>query len=222
MVYKTYPVEMEIAGNTAMWTRPDCGDSPCSYPAPTYSSVRGLFESILWGPAVLIIPRKVELCSVPQYHSYVTNYGGPLRKSDSIKKGNNYQLYATVLTDVCYRLYADVILNPDKAKFPQKAQQWDRKTTAPGHAYQEMFCRRLKRGQSYATLSLGWSEFTPSYFGSFRGTTQVCTDLPDIHIPSMLRGVFQQGYRSQYEVVYDTDLCIHQGVLEYPVKSDCR
>lgn len=87
MVYKTYPVEMEIAGNTAMWTRPDCGDSPCSYPAPTYSSVRGLFESILWGPAVLIIPRKVELCSVPQYHSYVTNYGGPLRKSDSIKKG---------------------------------------------------------------------------------------------------------------------------------------
>ena len=73
MVYKTYPVEMEIAGNTAMWTRPDCGDSPCSYPAPTYSSVRGLFESILWGPAVLIIPRKVELCSVPQYHSYVVD-----------------------------------------------------------------------------------------------------------------------------------------------------
>ena len=194
MVHHSYPIQMEIAGSTAMWTRPDSGDCPCSYPAPTYSAVRGLFESILWGPAVLIIPRKVELCTAPQYHSYVTNYGGPLRKSDSIKKGNNYQLYATVLTDVCYRLYADVILNPDKAKFPQKAQQWNRKTTAPGHAYQEMFCRRLKRGQSYATLSLGWSEFTPSYFGPFRGTTQVCTDLPDIHIPSMLRGVFQQGY----------------------------
>jgi hypothetical protein len=25
---------MEIAGNTAMWTRPDTGDSPVSYPAP--------------------------------------------------------------------------------------------------------------------------------------------------------------------------------------------
>ena len=222
MVHKTYSVEMEIAGNTAMWTRPDSGDCPCSYPAPTYSAVRGLFESILWGPAVLIIPRKVELCAVPQYHSYVTNYGGPLRKSESIKKGNNYQLYATVLTDVCYRLYADVIPNPDKAKFPEKAQQWDRRTTSPGHAYQEMFYRRLTRGQSYATLSLGWSEFTPSYFGPFRDTTQVCTDLPDIHIPSMLRGVFQQGYRSNYEAVYDTDLCIHQGVLEYPVRSDCR
>ena len=86
MVHKTYPVEMEIAGNTAMWTRPDSGDCPCSYPAPTYSAVRGLFESVLWGPAVLIIPRKVELCTVPQYHSYVTNYGGPLRKSESIKR----------------------------------------------------------------------------------------------------------------------------------------
>ncbi len=221
MNLKLYQVSMEIAGNTAIWTRPDSGDSPCSYPAPTYSAVRGLFESVLWGPSVLVIPKKVELCSVPQYHSYATNYGGPLRKSDSIKKGNNYQLFATVLTDVCYRLYADVIPNPDKSKLPQSALAWDRRTTSPGHAYQEMFNRRLLRGQSYATLSLGWSEFTPSYFGPFRESTQVCTELPDIHIPSMLRGVFQQRYRSEYQAVFDTDLCIHHGVLEYPKRSDC-
>ena len=52
MIHKTYQVSMEVAGDTALWTRPDTGDSPCSYPAPTYSAVRGLFESILWGPAV--------------------------------------------------------------------------------------------------------------------------------------------------------------------------
>ena len=114
MIHKTYQVSMEVAGDTALWTRPDTGDSPCSYPAPTYSAVRGLFESILWGPAVRIIPRKVELCSAPQYHSYATNYGGPLRKSSLISKDNNYQLFATVLTGVCYRLYADVIPNPNK------------------------------------------------------------------------------------------------------------
>ena len=221
MVHRSYSVEMEIAGNTAMWTRPDSGDAPCSYPAPTYSAVRSLFESILWGPAVLVIPRKVELCSVPQYHSYVTNYGGPLRKADSIKKGNNYQLYATVLTDVCYRLYADVIPNPEKEKLSEKAQRWDHSTTAPGHAYQAIFYRRLELGQSYATLALGWSEFTPSYFGPFRDTTRVCTELPDIHIPSMLRGVFQQGYHSDYQAVYDTDVCIHRGVLVYPTGSGC-
>ena len=218
---KTYQISMEIAGNTAMWTRPDTGDSPCSYPAPTYSAVRGLFESVLWGPAVLVIPQRVELCSVPQFHSYATNYGGPLRKGDSIKKDNNYQLFATVLTDVCYRLYADVVPNPNKERFPESAVKWDHRTSSPGHAYQEIFNRRLKRGQSYATLSLGWSEFTPSYFGPFRDTTCVCTELPDINIPSMLRGMFQQGYASPYLAVYDTDLRIHHGVLEYPKRGDC-
>lgn len=221
MIHKAYPISMEISGNTAMWTRPDSGDSPCSYPAPTYSAVRGMFESVLWGPAVLVIPRKVELCSVPQFHSYATNYGGPLRKNDSILAGNNYQLFATVLTDVCYRLYADVIPNPNKSNLPKLAQQWDLRTSSPGHAYQEIFNRRLKRGQSFATLFLGWSEFTPSYFGPFRDTTQVCSDLPDIRIPSMLRGIFQQGYCSEYQSVFDTNLCIHQGVLEYPQRSDC-
>lgn len=102
---KRYSVSMEIAGNTAIWTRPDSGDSPCSYPAPTYSAVKGLFESILWGPAVRVIPRKVELCSIPQFHSYATNYGGCLRSDKSIKNNNNYQLFATVLIDVCYRVY---------------------------------------------------------------------------------------------------------------------
>lgn len=218
---KVYQVSMEIAGNTAIWTRPDSGDSPCSYPAPTYSAVRGLFESILWGPAVIVVPRKVELCAIPQYHSYATNYGGPLRKNDSIKKGDQYQLYATVLTDVCYRLYADVMPNSNKMNLPIQAQCWDLKTTSPGHAYQEIFYRRLKRGQSYATLALGWSEFTPSYVGEFRNTTQVCNDLPDIHLPSMLRGVFQNGYKSDYRAFYDTDICIHEGVLVYPERNDC-
>lgn len=114
-----------------------------------------------------------------------------------------------------------MIPNPEKAKLPEKAREWDRRTTSPGHAYQEMFNRRLSLGQSYATLSLGWSEFTPSYFGPFRDEISVCTELPDIHIPSMLRGMFQQGYHSEYQAVYDTDLCIHHGVLEYPKRGDC-
>ena len=41
MNLKLYQVSMEIAGNTALWTRPDSGDSPCSYPAPTYRSFAG-------------------------------------------------------------------------------------------------------------------------------------------------------------------------------------
>ena len=221
MANKHYIISMEIAGSTAIWTRPDSGDCPCSYPAPTYSAVRGIFESVLWGPAVLVIPTRVEICAPIQYHSYATNYGGPLRSGTSIKSGNNYQLFATVLTDVCYRLYAEVIPNPNKPSLPERALAWDRKTTSPGHAYQEIFNRRLRRGQSYATLALGWSEFTPSYFGPFRAHTQVWEALPEIRIPSMLRGVFQEGFDSPFRAVYDTDLCIRRGILTYPKREDC-
>ena len=216
LIHRAYPIQMEIAGNTAIWTRPDTGDSPCSYPVPTYSAVKALFESVLWGPDVLVEPVRVEICRPIQYHSYATNYGGPLRKSEAIKEDNNYQLYATVLTDVCYRLYARVRPNPHKEKMPSSAQNWDRRTTSPGHAYQEIFNRRLKRGQSFASLSLGWREFTPSYFGLFREETEVCADMPDILIPSMLREVFPKGYCSEWQAVYDTDIVIHQGTLIYP------
>ena len=219
MVKLSYPVEMEIAGSTAMWTRPDTGDCPVSYPAPTYSAVKAIFESILWGPDVEIIPIKAELCKPVQYHSYCTNYGGPLRSAAAIKQGNNYQLYATVLIDVCYKLYAEVMPNHRKNGLPEKARQWDNKTTSPGHAYQSIFQRRLKRGQSFSSLALGWSEFTPSFFGEVRSITEVLSDLPPIVIPSMLRQVFSQGYNSPVSYVYDNDLVIKSGVLEYPKRG---
>ena len=45
---KTYEVSLEISGPTAMWTRPDTGDAPVSYPAPSFAAVKGIFESIVW------------------------------------------------------------------------------------------------------------------------------------------------------------------------------
>ncbi|MDD4849426.1 MAG: CRISPR-associated protein Cas5 [Gemmiger sp.] len=206
---------MEIAGATAIWSRPDTGDAPVSYPAPTASAVRGIFEAVLWGPDIRVVPTAVEICAPIQYHAYVTNYGGPLRASKAIQKGNNYQLYATVLLDVCYRLYADVIPNCCKQNLPEKALEWDKKTTAPGHAYQDIFNRRLKRGQSFSIPVLGWKEFTPSYFGPFRPETEVCREVSDITIPSMLKEVFPDGYHSEYRAVYCQSLRIHQGRLDF-------
>jgi CRISPR-associated protein Cas5d len=44
---KPYSIQLEISGPTAMWTRPDTGSSPVSYVAPTFSAVKGIFESVL-------------------------------------------------------------------------------------------------------------------------------------------------------------------------------
>lgn len=209
-------IKMEISGNTAMWTRPDTGDCPVSYPAPTYSAVKAIFESILWGPAVLIIPTKVEICAPIQYHNYQTNYGGPLRKARVITEGGGFQLLATVLIDVCYRLYAEASAIPKSLKpcMPDKAQQWDGKTTSPGHAYRDIFNRRLKKGQCFTMPFLGWKEFGPNYFGETRETTKVQNDI-DIVIPSMLREVFSGGYASKCAFTYEQDVKITAGVLEF-------
>lgn len=211
-----YQIALEIAGATAMWTRPDTGDCPVSYPAPTYSAVKGIFESLLWGPAIQIIPTKVEICAPIQYHNYQTNYGGPLRKMRVITKGEGYQLLATVLIDVCYRLYAEVsnVSAAVKNKIPDKATKWDKNTTSPGHAYQAIFNRRLKRGQCYCMSFLGWKEFSPSYFGEFREMTIVQSDI-NMTIPSMLKEVFSGGYASECSFTYDQEVKITAGVMEY-------
>ena len=67
---KPYEIHLEISGDTAMWTRPDTGDCPVSYPAPTFSAVAGIFQAIAWGPAVEIVPFKVEICKPLHFHGY--------------------------------------------------------------------------------------------------------------------------------------------------------
>ncbi len=218
---KLYDIQMEIAGNTAMWTRPDTGDCPVSYPVPTYSGVKGTFESILWGPAIQVVPTKVEICTPIQYHSYQTNYGGPLRKSAVISSGGGFQLLATVLIDVCYRFYAKVIPLPkvQRSRMSEKAKKWDRKTTAPGHAYQAIFNRRLARGQCFMLPFLGWKEFGVSYFGPFREGTRVQEDI-NTEIPSMLREVFSEGYSSKCAFTYDQNVSVENGILHFPEKEE--
>jgi len=218
---KEYTVQLEISGPTAMWTRPDTGDCPVSYPCPTYSAVKGIFESILWGPAVRIIPTKVEICSPIIYHNYQTNYGGPLRKPRVIESGGGFQLLATVLIDVCYRLYAEIqpLGKNDKSRIPDSAKKWDTKTTSPGHAYKSIFDRRLERGQCFTIPFLGWKEFAPSYWGRFRPNTQIQEDI-DLKLPSMLREVFSDGYASEQKFSYDQNVVIKNGTMIFPVKGD--
>jgi CRISPR-associated protein Cas5d len=213
---KRYEVSLEISGATAMWTRPDSGDCPVSYPAPTYSAAKGIFEAILFIAAVEVVPYKVEICAPIAYHTYNTNYGGPLRKSGQVNKGASYQLLASVVTNPCYRLYA-VLRQAVSAneKFSKKTTEWLRRTTSSVHAYQDIFIRRLKRGQSHHIPCLGWKEFTPEYVGTFRQETQVYSDF-NVTLPSMLRQVFPDGLNSNVRYVYSQKVSIRNGVLEYP------
>lgn len=209
-----YEIALEIAGATAIWTRPDTGDSPGTYPAPTRSAARGIFESILWNPAVEIVPTRVEICAPLVFHHYTTNYGGPLRKSGQMRNGNNYQLFATVLINVNYRLYAQLKLS-SRPPHSEKVTRWlEGAKRSPAHAVQAIFERRLKRGQCHAVPSLGWREFVPSYVGPLRQETRVQEDI-NLTMASMLDQVFPDGPFSDYGPTFLQNAEIRNGVLVY-------
>lgn len=203
---KAYSVQLEISGPTAMWTRPDTGSSPVSYVAPTFSAVKGIFEAVLRWKSVNIIPTRVEICKPVHFHRYATNYGGPLRASDIVAKGPSgpsFQLFATVLIDVCYRLYADL----------EVASQHD-DTKSPAHAFRDAFNRKLEAGKWFCIPCLGWKEFVPNYVGQFRPGTKICVS-ESHEVPTMLRTVFDKLQNGNVSPRFDRTVSIREGVLNY-------
>jgi CRISPR-associated protein Cas5d len=176
---RTYTLEMEIAGATAMWSRPDSGATPVSYPVPTWSAVKGIFESVLRLKNTFIDPVAVEVCAPVKYHEYTTNYGGPGRKTELISRRESFQLRASVLVEVCYRLYARIGHAPGADKSPVLSGADPRRTC------RIIFRRRLQKGQFYSLPCLGWREFVPSYVGPFRKETRVESGYHEV-LPSFL------------------------------------
>ena len=200
---KKYEIFFEIEGPHAMFTRPDTGSSFISYPAPTFSAAKGMFESIARLKSSYVKPVKVEICKAIQYEKYATNYGGPLRKSNQLKNNSSYQHMAMILVNVCYRIYGEILLcgtEPDGVN--------------SRHALQEMFNRRLAKGQCWHTSCLGWKEFVPSYFGPFREQTKVESAINDV-IPSMLITPFDKPVDGKLKSRFAQNVRIENGVLRY-------
>ena len=208
---KHYPVQIEVSGPLAMYARPDTGGTPTSYPTPTWSAAKALFESIafLSSGEAWFHPTLVEVCrpvgsrqSGISFQRYANNYGGPLRKDLNIKSGTSMQIFATVLANVCYRIYADVKgANGSGGRNPR-------------HHLQDLFQRRLKQGRCFKTPALGWSEFTCDYWGIFRPDWEVDADL-SIDIPSMLASVWDRPHHGQYRSDFAQAMRVEGGRLVY-------
>lgn len=201
---KIYEVSLEIAGPVALFNRPDAGSTPISYPVPTWSACKAIFESIARMKGAYVNPKKVAICAPVRFEHYATNYGGPLRKSGQIKNDDNYQLKAIVLVDVCYKIWGTV---------HQFEPHPERINTA--HALQEATERRLRNGQTIHTPCLGWKEFAPSYFGPLRAETSADSNI-NLVIPSLLHSVFDKpkmGVRVPY---FHQDAKVYNGILCYP------
>jgi CRISPR-associated protein Cas5d len=171
-----------------------------------------MFEAVLRRPHVYVHPTLVEICKPIRFERYVTNYGGPLRKQDQIKNNNNYQLMATVLVDVCYRIHGEVRMKEMSTRGNGKTQLRHRRGQDWRPRFKILFDQRLKRGQTFYTPCLGWKEFVPSYFGPFLRGTRRETSADDIVIPSFLRSMWDHR---QLKPEYVQDWRIVKGVMSY-------
>jgi CRISPR-associated protein Cas5d len=208
---KSYLVAIEVSGPLAIWARPDTAGAPTSYPAPTWSAAKGLLESIafLASGEAWLHPTRVEICrrsgstgGEVRFQRYATNYGGPLRKEQSVRNGTTMRFFATVLADVCYRIHAEV-----RGKADANGKN-------PRHHLQEMFLWRAQRGKAFRTPALGWREFTCDYWGAFRAEW-VVDDALNIEIPSMLDRVWDREVRGRFVSQFRQNVRIENGVLAY-------
>ena len=202
-------VSLEVAGPYAMWTNPASGDAPVSYPVPTYSAVKGLFESILFVPWADVVPIRVEICKPIVYSRFTFNYRGPLRKKTQIREDTSYQAKWTILQDVCYKLYG----------IPRGLREaYDVNgisiTTNGAHAFQERFQRILERGGYRMTPHLGCKEFGTWYCGPIRLETVVQSDI-NMKLPSILDRLFTERFSNKPHPNFKQNISIRNGVFEY-------
>lgn len=206
-------IKFEIAGPAAMFARPDTGSAPVSYPVPTASAVKGMFDAILRRPQIYVEPTRIEICKSIRYERYATNYSGPLRSSDKLRKNNNYQLSSTILVEVCYQIYGEVKMKTTSARTRnngyiqrrrRRGQDWRPK-------FVELFNERLNNGKTFYVTCLGWKEFVPSYLGPFRENTKRETCVNEV-IPSLLRSMWEHH---ELKPAYGQDWQIVKGVMSY-------
>jgi len=211
-----YSVAFEIAGPAAMFTRPDTGSTPISYPVPTFSAAKGMFDAVAWLPHAYIRPTRVEICKAIRFERYVTNYGGPLRKGKDIRQGNSYQLIATILIEVCYRIHGEIRMKQMSTRGKGKTQLRNRGGQDWRPRFKKLFDERIENGQTFYTPCLGWKEFVPRYFGPFRDRDEQGQKIGpattgEIHIPAMLISMWD---RRQYKPSF-CERWIVDGVMSY-------
>ena len=215
-----YRIEMEISGQFACFSRPDSGSDKTSYSVPTFSAVKGMFESVLFIPTVEVVPIKVEICKPIRFQQYGFNSRVMSRKGNLINKDTATQLRFLVLTNVCYRVYA-CLINADIGRVEKfMSPAFDKyRNIQHSHSYMDQFNRRLKKNRCIRRPHLGFADFISDYFGEFRPKTIVESGL-NFTIPSMSFLNFDQLTCGKIDIkngfpLFVQNVEVKNGILEF-------
>jgi len=162
--------QVRIRGELACFTRPEFKTERISYEVITPSAARGILEAILWKPAIQWHVRRILLLAPSRFVQFkrneVTKRASVANAQKAMRGGDSVDYYADedraqrntlALRDVDYAV---------EAEFKMTAQQG---AADSPRKFDEMFRRRLEKGQFHMQPYLGCREFpaiVEPYFGS--------------------------------------------------------
>ena len=152
-------VTLEIWGDFALWSKPECKVERLSYCVPTPSGIRGVLASIYAKPPEFYWQIcKIEILKPIQYITFKRNEvksklshlpaADPGKACIEIEEDRT-QRQAVMLKDVRYRVTARIVPRPE--------------FTCPAEQLRNQFQRRVTRGQNFCQPVLGSRE-CPAYY----------------------------------------------------------
>lgn len=213
------PIQLEVWGNYALFTRPEMKVERVSYDVMTPSAARGLIEAIYWHPGMRWCIDRIHVCAPIRFTNLRRNEVKspiPARTARTVMERGTGELYLCTADDIQQRaalLLRDVHYVIE-AHFEMTEQ------AAPGDnpgKFQDIVKRRIQKGQFYHQPCFGCREF-PAQF-------RLCEEIPPC--PAELNGTRDLGW-----MLYDMDYTdpenitplffrgtLRQGVLEVPPRD---
>jgi CRISPR-associated protein Cas5d len=162
---KSKTFKLKVWGENACFTRPEMKVERVSYDVITPSAARGIFDAILWKPSILWKIEKIEVLNPIRWESVRRNELGKKIPFQQVTTAMNsgtgniglfieeerQQRASLLLRDVAYVIHAKFALT-------KRAGQADSIVK-----FEEMFVRRVTKGQCHHQPVLGNREF-PAYF----------------------------------------------------------
>ncbi|MDD3586452.1 MAG: type I-C CRISPR-associated protein Cas5c [Thermoguttaceae bacterium] len=207
---------LEVSGKNACFTRPEMKAERVSYDVITPSAARGIFEAILWKPAILWEIRRIEVLAPIRWESVRRNEVEKVaseRSSGIFVEDDRQQRAGLFLRDVKYRLFAEFVFIPSelRSKVIRPLPEWlahaeggeecdvvnmsENRPDEKEAKYAAMFERRAKKGQTFHQPYFGCREFPVD----FRLVSDPKADPPD-PVPEELKGQRDLGW-----MLYDLD-----------------
>lgn len=164
------PYSIRVRGDLASWTNPSLKAERVTYQIPTPSGLRGLIESVLWKPAITWRIEEITLLAPIRYIQFRRN---EVNTRASVSAANSAARSGDPLT-----FYADedraqrntIALRDVDFAFTARMEFTARRGRDDNmRKFEEMFERRLEKGQWVTPPVLGLREFPASVVEAYNG-----------------------------------------------------